>query len=141
MFTDPQDGEMNIELPIKAAVSEAIRKSGKKRSQIVMELFNLTQIEVSQHTLNNWTAESRAKSYEGEDFNGNRRQGIPADMIPTICEITGDNTPLRIQCEKLGLTLLEGDDLIHAKIGEMKDMKTQLNQMIKTFTRIVKRGG
>lgn len=138
MFTDPQDGEMNIELKIKAAIFEAIKKSGKKRSQICMELFDLTQTEVSQHTLNNWIAESRAKSYEGEDFNGNKRQGIPADMIPALCRITQDLTPLIVQCEKLNVILLEGEDLLHAKRRELKEMKKRINQTEKTITRILR---
>ena len=139
MFTDPKEGEMNIGLSLRAALFEAIKKSGKKRSQICMEIFELTQTEVSQHTLNNWTAESKSKSYEREDFNGNKRWGIPAEMVPALCHITGDLTPLIIQCESLNTTLLEGEELLQAELGKLKKIKKQINAMEKTVTRILKR--
>lgn len=78
----PQPGEMNISARLRQAISAAIKKSGKDRIDICAEIYKLTGIEVPKSSLDGWSAESRDRLGDGLDYNGNRRWGIPAEVVP-----------------------------------------------------------
>ena len=127
----PQDGSLNIDLELRAAITEAIRVSGKERSQIREELYKFTQTDLSIHTLNTWTAESKSKSSKNEDQNNNKRWGIPAEMLVAICYVTDDNRPLELMVEKIGLKLMTPKQQAALRLSEMKEQKKKLAREIK----------
>ncbi len=119
--TPPEPGQMNIGMRLRHAISEAIRKSGKERIDICAEIYKLTGVEVSKSTLDNWSAESRDKSCDSIDLNGNRRWGIPAEIVPAFCQVTGDWGVLFIQAEAGQFKALKGKDVVRARMGLLKE--------------------
>lgn len=117
----PQPGEMNISARIRQAISTAIKKSGMDRIDICAEVYKLTGIEVPKSTLDGWSAESRDRSGDGLDFNGNKRWGMPAEVVPAFCQATGDWEVLFIQAETGRFKALKGKDVVRARVGLLKE--------------------
>lgn len=119
--TPPSMGSMNVSMRLRHAVSSAIKKSGKDRIDICAEIYKLSGREVSKSTLDGWSAESRDLSNDGIDFNGNRRWGMPGDVIPAFCASTGDWEVLFILVETCNYKALKGKDVVRARIGLLKE--------------------
>jgi hypothetical protein len=122
---------MNISLRLCHAVSSAIRKSGKDRIDICAEMYKLTGIEVSKSTLDGWSAESRCLSSEGIDYNGNKRWGMPAEIVPAFCQVCGDWDVLFILAEAGNYKALKGKDVVRARMGLLKEEITKKSQELK----------
>jgi hypothetical protein len=127
----PAQGSMNISLRLRHAVSEAIRKSGKDRIDICAEMYKLTGIEISKSTLDSWSAESRCISGDHLDYNSNKRWGLPAEIAPAFCQVTGEWEVLFIQAEAGNYKALKGKDVVHARMGLLKEEITRKNQELK----------
>jgi len=127
----PQPGSMAIGMRMRHAASNAIKKSGKDRIDICAEIYKLTGIEVSKSTLDGWTAESRDLSNDGIDFNGNKRWGMPGEIVPAFCFSTGDWECLFIQVEAGNYKALKGKDVVRARIGLLKEEITKKSQELK----------
>ncbi len=127
----PAPGSMNISMPIRQAISNAIRKSGKDRIDICAEIYKLTGIEVSKSSLDSWSAESRDRSSEGLDYNGNKRWGIPAEIVPAFCQVTGDWETLFIVVEAGNYKALKGKDVVRAKVGLLREKISKDTQELK----------
>lgn len=121
----PSPGSMNISIRIRQAVSNAIRKSGKDRIDICAEIYKLTGVEVTKSTLDNWSAESRDRCSDNIDHNGNKRWGIPAEISPAFCQVTGDWEVLFIQAEAGNYKALKGKDVVRARMGLLKEEITK----------------
>ena len=117
----PPDGSLNIGLAIRQAISEAIRQSGIERIDLCAQLYKLTGVEVSKATLDAWSAESRDKSSDHIDLNGNKRWGIPAEMIPAFCAVTGSFAPLALIAEACQHKALKGKDVVRARLGRIDE--------------------
>ena len=129
--TPPQPGSMAIGMRMRHAASSAIKKSGKERIDICAEIYKLTGIEVPKSTLDGWTAESRDLSNDHIDFNGNKRHGMPGEIVPAFCFVTGDWECLFIQVEAGNFKALKGKDVVRARIGLLKEEITKKNQELK----------
>jgi hypothetical protein len=127
----PSPGSMDISMRQRHAVSNAIKNSGKDRIDICADIYKLSGREVSKSTLDGWSAESRDLSNDGIDFNGNRRWGIPSEVIPAFCASTGDWETLFIQVEACNYKALKGKDVVRARIGLLKEEITKKTQEIK----------
>lgn len=117
----PQPGSMNISMALRQSISNAIRKSGKDRVEICMDIYRLTGIEVSKSTLDGWSAESRCITSDCIDTNGNKRWGIPAEVLTAFCVSTGSWEPLHIVVESGQHKALKGKEVVHARIGLLKE--------------------
>jgi hypothetical protein len=117
----PSPGSMNISIRIRQAVSNAIRKSGKDRIDICAEIYKLTGIEVPKSTLDNWSAESRDRSSDLIDHNGNKRWGMSVEIAPAFCHICDDWEVLFIQAEAGNYKALKGKDVVRARMGLLKE--------------------
>jgi hypothetical protein len=117
----PSDGSLNIGLPLRQALSEAIRQCGIERIDLCASLYKLTGVEVSKATLDSWSAESRDKSSDGIDLNGNKRWGIPAEMIPAFCAVTGSFDLLALIAEACQHKALKGKDVVRARLGRINE--------------------
>jgi len=119
--TPPLPGSLDISMRQRHAVSRAIKNSGKDRIDICADIYKLSGREVSKSTLDGWSAESRDLSNDGIDFNGNRRWGIPAEVVPAFCASTGDWETLFIQNDACNFKALKGKDVVRARIGLLKE--------------------
>ena len=74
------------DLAIRKAATEMIRRCGKSRRQIAEEMSALVgpEIEITEHMLNSYTAESK------------RGARFPAAFVPAFCEVTGDDELQRL---------------------------------------------
>lgn len=129
----PAPGSLNIGIQLRQAISEAIRKSGMERIDICAAIYKLTCVEVSKSTLDSWSAESRDKCSENIDYNGNKRWGIPAEILHAFCRVTGCYEPLFILVEACNYKALKGKDVVRARIGlldeEMKKMSIEKKRL------------
>lgn len=131
----PQPGDLNIDIRLRAAISEAIRRSGKDRYDICAEMAKLTGVEVSKHGLDSWSAESRAKSSDLLDTNGNKRWGIPAELLAAFCQAVDDWRPIHIIVEACRLKAVRGKDIVRARLGEVQEEVNRLNKERKQLER------
>lgn len=129
--TPPTPGSMDISMRLRHAVSNAIQKSGKGRIDICAEIYKLSGKEVPKSTLDGWSAESRDLSNDGLDFNGNKRWGISADVLPAFCCVTGDWEALFILVEACNYKALKGKDVVRARIGLLKEEITKKSHELK----------
>jgi hypothetical protein len=123
--TPPSPGSMDISMRLRHAVSNAIRNSGKDRIDICAESYKLSGKEVPKSTLDGWSAESRDLSNDTHDFNGNKRWGMSADILPAFCAVTGDWEALFILVESCNYKALKGKDVVRARMGLLKEEITK----------------
>lgn len=117
----PGAGSLNIGIKIRHAVSNAIKRSGKERIDICAEIYKLTGVEIPKSTLDNWSAESRDLSSDTVDHNSNKRWGIPGEIVPAFCIVTGDYETLYIITETGNHKALRGKDVVRARVGLLKE--------------------
>lgn len=127
----PSPGSMDISMRLRHSVSSAIKKSGKDRIDICAEIYKLSGKEVPKSTLDGWSAESRDLSNDGLDFNGNRRWGMPGEIVPAFCAVTADWETLFILVESCNYKALKGKDVVRARIGLLKEEITKKSQELK----------
>ncbi|PKN71226.1 MAG: hypothetical protein CVU54_02050 [Deltaproteobacteria bacterium HGW-Deltaproteobacteria-12] len=127
----PQPGSMDIGMRQRHAISNAIQKSGKSRIDICAGIYKLTGKEVPKSTLDGWSAESRDLSNDNHDFNGNKRWGMPGEVIPAFCCVTGDWETLFIQVEACNYKAMKGEDVVRARIGLLREKITKDTQELK----------
>lgn len=124
----PEPGSMNISLQLRQAISEGIRHSGMDRIDICAGIYKLTGIEVSKSTLDGWSAESRCISSDCIDTNGNKRWGIPAEVLAAFCVVTDYWKPLYIVVESGQHKALKGKDVVRAELGLLKEEQVRLQR-------------
>lgn len=127
----PSPGSMNISVRARQIISDAIRRSGKDRIDICAEIYKLTGIEVPKSTLDGWSAESRDRCSDNIDHNGNKRWGMSIDVINAFCEATGDHGLLLLLAETSNYKALKGKEVIHARIGLLKEEKLKIEKELK----------
>ncbi len=132
----PEPYSMNIDIPLRQAVSEAIRLSGKSRIDICTEIYKLTGVEVSIHSLNSWSAESRSKTSDDNGFDcmgpgTARRWGMPAEVLVAFCQVTGCWQPLFIVVESGNSKALKGKDIVRAELGRLQEEQKLIGREIK----------
>jgi hypothetical protein len=119
--TPPGPGSMNISARLRMAVGNAIHKSGKPIQIICAEIYELTGEEVSIHSMRKWSAPSTDFAGHCEDLNSNKRWGIPAEISPAFCQVTGDWEVLFIQAAAGNFKALKGKEVVHARMGLLKE--------------------
>lgn len=121
----PEPMSMNIDLRLRHSVSEAIKRSGEDRIDICAHMYKLMGVEVSKHTLDSWTADCKSKSTCTIDVSNNKRWGIPAEVLPAFCQVTGYWEPLFILVEACNYKALKGKDVVRARMGLLKEEITR----------------
>lgn len=112
---------MNISIRLRQAVSNSIKESGKDRIDICGAIYKLIGVEVPKSSLDGWSAESRDRANGCVDYSGNKRWGMPAEVVPAFCHVTGDWTLLRILAEAGNFKALKGKEVVHARMGLLKE--------------------
>ncbi len=102
---EPAEGQYNIQVRLRGALSFALKKAlPKSRWVVADEMSHLLGVEVSKYTIDSWVAESKE---------GHR---IPAEYIPAFCVVTGCLEPLQLLNETCKLFTLKGPDALRADI-------------------------
>lgn len=127
----PQPGSMNISMRLRQSISAGIKHSGKDRIDICAGIYKLTNIEVSKSTLDSWSAESRCISNDCLDMNGNKRWGIPAEVLAAFCFVADYWEPLHIVVEAGHHKALKGKDVVRARMGLLKEEIAKKNIELK----------
>ena len=131
----PTEGSMNVSMRLRQAISKAIKASGKDRIDVCAEIYKLTSIEVAKSSLDSWSAESRDISGDQIDYNGNRRWGMPAEVLAAFCHVTGSWEPLHIVAEACNFKALKGKDVVRARLGLLKEEITKKTHELKELER------
>lgn len=116
-----EPGSLNIDIRLRQAISEGVRRSCKDLIDICTEIYKLTGEEISIHSMNSWKAESRSRSLDSIDISGNKRWGIPAEVLPAFCYVVSYWEPLFILAEACNYKALKGKDVVRARIGLLKE--------------------
>ena len=105
----PQPGSLNLDLELRAALTEAIAGSDKTRERVAEEievlLGNDPDYPVSKALLDAWTAPSRT---------GHR---FPAAYLVAFIHVTGAHWLLDRLATRCGRVVLTGEAARHAEIG------------------------
>ncbi len=136
----PAPGSVNVSLRIRQAVSQAIKRSGRDRIDICAELYKLTGTEVSKASLDKWSAESGDISSDHIDNNGNKRWGIPGEIVPAFCLVTNDYEVLYIITEAGNHKALRGKDVVRARAGLLKEEITKKQHELKELEKALLEG-
>ncbi len=125
LFGEPVS--LNIDLQLRNALALALKKSNLDRWGFCAEMSRLTGVEVSKHGLDAWTSEARSKTSDQLDMSGNKRWGIPAELIPAFCKTAKDWTPLHILLSVTPFELVSGPKLIKTEIAKLEKQIDRLN--------------
>jgi len=131
----PAEGSMNVSMRLRQSISKGIKASGKDRIDICAEIYKLTGIEVAKSSLDGWSAESRDISSDSIDHNGNKRWGMPAEILSAFCHVTACWEPLHIVVEACNFKALKGKDIVRARMGLLKEEITKKTHELKELER------
>ena len=113
----PGIASFNIDLPIREALSGAIKECQYSRYQIAARMSELLAIEVTKSMIDSWTADSR----EGV----NR---FPACYLPAFCHVVGSLEPLRIMADLLGTYVIQGMEAVLTELARVRIQKKKLSE-------------
>jgi hypothetical protein len=91
-------GSLNDSAVVRGVLIQSIRKSGKSRAQIAEDISFLSGRDVTEISLNKFTAESRT------DYRW------PAELDRAFCRATGDDTLLRCRAELAGYRMIDATE-------------------------------
>lgn len=135
----PAHGSLNVDLELRNAIAHAISQCNKDRSQIREEIYELTGTDFSINSLNNWTAECRSKNSDNEDLNNNKRWGVPAEMVPAICYVTGDNRPMEVLVSTIGLKLMTPQQQVALRVSQLEEAEKKIKRELKVARELSKK--
>lgn len=125
-------GSLNFDAELRAALAEAIKASGKSRSEIAAEMEDLLGSDpsypISVSTLDAWTAPSRT------DWR------FPLLYLPAFIQATSAIWLLARLAEKCGHKVISGSDADHAELGSVVAQQEQLKKRERDLRRRL-RGG
>ena len=101
----PLPASFDLDHQIRILITDAIKRSPKKRQQIAEEMTNLLGRSVTAQMLMDYTAESR-KQYH-----------FPAAWIPAFCEVTADFRLVDCLNEKIGLRVVTQEEEMFIELG------------------------
>ncbi len=140
-FMKPQKVDTHgLGIRIRQAMSEAIRKSGMDRKDICTEIYKRTGLDFTKASLDEWTAECRDRSCCNVSEDTKRSWGIPGEVIPAFCDVTGDYEILYLISGAANHKAMRGKEVVHAKIGQLKEKITRDQQELKELEKALLEG-
>jgi hypothetical protein len=103
---------------VRGVIAQAIRRCGKSRAQLAEEISFLFGREVTEISLNKFTAESRS------DYRW------PAELDRAFCEATGDNTLLSCRAELAGYKMINAIDAELLELGREYLKQKRANEKV-----------
>ena len=95
---------------LRQLLAEAIKQSGKKRPQIGEEMSPLVGVQVTEHMLNDFTAQKKSAAR------------FPAAFVKAFCQVVGSPSPQRFLCDEEALTLIK----LGERVRECNGLVTQI---------------
>ncbi len=130
MFEIPMEasklpGELNINVQLRALLSEEIKHCPRSRYELAARMSELLGHEVSKHQLDAWTAESR----EGWRF--------PLEYLPALEVALETHSISRYLAELRGCRLLVGREALVNELGKIEKQKGELARREKALKKIL----
>ena len=116
---EPEEGELRVIEQLRAALRKAIKKSSLSRHQIAGEMSHLLGETITKKMIDSWTRRS-------DEVNGRRPRHIPAEYLPAFCKATGNNDPLTLLGNKVGMFVLPGPEALRSEIQKLDE---ELNRL------------
>ena len=114
--TAPTAGNLDLDLPLREALSDALRHADQDRHHVAAEMGRLTGREISKYMLDAYTAESRA------DHN------FPFRYAAAFEQATGSYCLTNLLARYRGCSVLVGDEAVLAEFGRIEKMEADLKK-------------
>jgi len=111
---EPLEGKYRIIEALRTGLRTAIKACPLSRYQIAGEMSTLLDHTITKEMIDSWTRES-------DEINGRPGRHIPAEYLPAFCKVTGNNDPLMIMGQKIGLFVLPGPEALRAEIQKLDE--------------------
>lgn len=114
-------GSLDIRTQFKESLADDLRhacdESGKElsRADVAARMSNLLAEEITETTINNWTAQSHPHR-------------LPADYIPAWVSATGQRAAAAIISRYSGLFMLPGPEALRAEIQKLEEEEKRIRQ-------------
>ncbi len=109
-------GNLDLDFPLRAALSDALKHSDLDRWAVAAEMSRLTGREISKYMLDAYTAESRS------DHN------FPFRYAAAFEAATGSYCLTHLLAKMRGCKVLVGDEALLAELGRIEQMEAELRQ-------------
>jgi len=102
-------GSMNIDKPLRDAISEALRDCPLSRYQVAAIMSELLDQDVTKTMIDSWTAESK------------EQHRFPGAFLPAFCFATKSNKPFSVLAGPVGVFVLPGPEALRAEIQRIDE--------------------
>lgn len=119
--TEPLPGSLDYSLALRRILSDAIKASPYKASEIAVRMSELTGQNITEHMLHAWTAPSR-ESWRP-----------PAEYMPAFEAAAETHAYTAWLCSVRGGVLLIGRDALHAELGRLERTRDDATKKIKAL--------
>lgn len=109
-------GNLDLDLPLREALSDALKYADLNRWKVAAEMSRLTGREISKHMLDAYTAESRT------DHN------FPFRYAAAFEAVTGSYCLTNLLAKSRGCKVLVGDEALLAELGRIEQMEQEIRQ-------------
>ena len=106
-------GDMNVDIPFRERVSDALRNCPLSRYQVAARMSEMVGQDITKTMLDSWTAESK------------EQHRFPAVFLPAFCEAVGSTEPLRMLGQVVGAFVLPGPEALRAEIQRIEEEITR----------------
>lgn len=114
--TPPIAGNLDIDVPLREALSDALKHSEKDRWAVAAEMSRLTGRDISKYMLDAYTAESRS------DHN------FPFRYAPAFEVATDSYCLTNLLARARGCKVSVGDEALLTELGRIEQMEMELKQ-------------
>jgi cell division septum initiation protein DivIVA len=115
-------GELDVTEGFRKAISEAIKKSGYSREQVVELIEIMTNQRISKHMLDQAT--SSKKEYR-----------FPAEVLHAFCVITGSLEPFRVLLRAIGCEVVDPAEEKALRLARLLKEKERIEREIEKLKR------
>jgi len=116
--------DLKVSAKFRQAITEAVKNSRYSRDEIVSLIYGLTGLKISKQYFDQMTAQSKL----------DRR--IPAEILPALCYVTGDFTPLKVLAEAVGFELVNEEESRELKLLRLMKEKERIEREIAKLKRV-----
>lgn len=102
-------GGMNVDVPFRERVSDALRNCPLSRYQVAARMSEMVGQDITKTMLDSWTAESK------------EQHRFPAVFLPAFCEAVGSTELLRMLGQVVGAFVLPGPEALRAEIQRIEE--------------------
>jgi len=107
---------LDVQNELRKSISAALKSCQFSRDHIASYISELVGHKISRSMLDNYADESHIK------------HRIPAEIIPALCVVTKDYTPLRLLVEISGAFILMPEEALIAKILQVRRERERLEE-------------